>query len=48
MDDFRKFALEQFGKEIYFKKSDKIDTFESLFGASFVGHFKGVTMCVSV
>lgn len=37
MDDFRKFALEKFGKEIYFKKSDKIDTFESLFGASFVG-----------
>lgn len=36
MDDFRKFALEQFGKEIYYKKSGKIDTFEALFGASFV------------
>jgi len=36
MDDFKKFVLEQFGKEIVFKKSDKIDTFESIFGASFI------------
>ncbi len=35
-EDFRRYVLEQFGMEISFRKSDKVDTFESLFGASFI------------
>lgn len=36
LDDFIKYAKEQFGCEISVKKCDAPDTFASIFGASFV------------
>lgn len=36
LDDFIKYAKEQFDCEISVKKSDKPDTFASIFGASFL------------
>ena len=36
LDDFIKYAKEQFGCEISVKKSDKPDTFASIFGTSFL------------
>ena len=36
LDDFIKYAKEQFGYDIILKKEDKSDSFESIFGASFL------------
>lgn len=36
MEEFKKYALEQYGYSISFKESETPDTFESLFGASFL------------
>ena len=36
LDDFIKYAKEQFGCEISVKKCDKPDTFAGIFGASFL------------
>ncbi|MCC2826451.1 hypothetical protein LK511_05855 [Faecalicatena orotica] len=36
LDDFIKYAKEQFDCEIYVKKCNKPDTFASIFGASFL------------
>ena len=36
LDDFIKYAKEQYGCEIILKESEKPDTFEDIFGASFI------------
>lgn len=36
---FKEFAKEQFGYEISFEKTSTPDTFESLFGASFISQY---------
>lgn len=42
-EDFRRYVLEQFGMEISFRKSDKVDTFESLFRDSFISKGENMT-----
>lgn len=44
LDDFIKYAKEQFDCEISVKKCDKPDTFASIFGASFLNEKKCVEM----
>ena len=44
IDDFIKYAKEQFDCEITVKKSDKPDTFSKIFGASFLGDNSYVEM----
>ena len=36
MEEFKKYAKEEFGYDISFEKSSTPDTFESLFGTSFI------------
>ncbi len=44
VDDFIKYVKEQFDCDISVKKSDKPDTFASIFGASFLNDRKWVEM----
>ena len=44
LDDFIRYAKEQFDCEISVKKSDKPDTFADIFGASFLNDKYGVEM----
>ena len=36
LDDFKKYVLEEFSINIEYKESDTPDTFESIFGTSFI------------
>lgn len=45
-EDFIKYAKEQFGCDIFLKSCDKPDTFESIFGASFISQDDGIEKIV--
>ena len=47
VDDFIQYVKEQFDCDISVKKSDKPDTFASIFGASFLNDRKWVEMARS-
>ena len=47
LDDFIKYVKEQFDCEISVKKSDKPDTFASIFGSSFLNDREWVEMAGS-